>query len=100
MPVALTQDAKYAGNDRWEWAVWLDGPPGELDKIERVQYVLHPTFLKPVREVADRSTNFRLETSGWGTFRIHAKAIYKDGRQVPLHHDLVLLYPDGTPTTA
>jgi hypothetical protein len=24
----------------------------------------------------------------------------KDGRQVPLHHDLVLLYPDGTPTTA
>ena len=100
MAVALTQDATYAGGDRWEWSVSLDGPAQELDSIDHVTYVLHPTFHNPVREIRDRSTNFRLETSGWGTFTIHAKAAYKDGRDVALQHDLVLVYPDGTPTTA
>ena|SRR5438552_11034468 len=100
MPLVIKQDATYVGGDRWKWSVWLDGAAAELDSVAHVTYVLHPTFLNPVREVNDRSTNFRLETSGWGTFRIHAKAKYKDGREVPLQHDLVLLYPDGTPTTA
>ena len=44
MPVALTQESKYVGNDRWEWSVRLDGPAEELDSIDRVTYVLHPTL--------------------------------------------------------
>ncbi|HMF96589.1 MAG TPA: pYEATS domain-containing protein [Vicinamibacterales bacterium] len=100
MAVAIKQDATYAGSDSWQWSVWLDGPPEELDAIDHVTYVLHSTFLNPVREIHDRTTNFRLETSGWGRFRIHAKATYKDGHQLQLQDDLVLLYPDGTPTTA
>jgi transcription initiation factor IIF auxiliary subunit len=100
MPVALTQESKYVGNDRWEWSVRLDGSPEELDSIDRVTYVLHPTFHHPVREVTDRSTKFRLDTSGWGTFTLRAKVQYKDGRELPLQHDLVLVYPNGTPTTA
>jgi transcription initiation factor IIF auxiliary subunit len=71
-----------------------------LDDIDRVVYILHPTFHNPVREVEDRGSKFRLETSGWGTFTIHAKAVHRDGRETPLHHDLKLVYPDGTPTFA
>ena len=100
MPVAITQESKYVGDDRWRWSVWLEGPSGELDAIDHVTYILHPTFHNPVREVRDRSTKFRLETSGWGTFTLRAKAFYRDGREEPLQHDLVLAYPDGTPTTA
>ena len=100
MAVTLAQRANYVGSDRWEWSIWLDGAAEELDSIDHVTYVLHSTFLNPVRRVSDRATNFRLETSGWGAFTIYAKATYKDGHELPLEHDLVLTYPNGTPTTA
>ena len=80
--------------------MWLDGPADELNSIDHVMYILHPTFHQPVREIDNRQTKFRLDTFGWGTFTIQAKAVYKDGREALLQHDLVLLYPDGTPTTA
>lgn len=100
MSVSIKQDSTYVGNDWWKWSVWVDGSPHELDTIERVMYVLHSTFNNPVREIADRTTDFRLDTSGWGAFRIRARVFYKDGHEEALQHDLVLKYPDGTPTTA
>jgi hypothetical protein len=45
-------------------------------------------------------SSFRLDTSGWGTFTIFANVFHKNGRSTSLQHDLVLLYPDGTPTLA
>jgi transcription initiation factor IIF auxiliary subunit len=98
--LSIQQDAQYLGHERWAWSVWLEGTRDELDRIEHVMYVLHPTFHNPVRLVTDRSSNFRLDTSGWGTFTIHAKAVHQDGTETHLKHDLVLLYPDGTPTLA
>ncbi len=100
MSLSIQQDQTYVGHDRWKWSIWVDGSPDDLDQIDHVVYILHPSFHKPVREVSDRNTKFRLDTSGWGTFPIHAKAVRKDGREVTLQHDLVLAYPDGTPTTA
>jgi transcription initiation factor IIF auxiliary subunit len=100
MALSIQQTAHYLGHDYWKSSVWLEGSPEELDNVDRVVYILHPTFHNPVREVDDRSTKFRLDTSGWGTFTIHAKAVHRDGRETPLEHDLVLLYPDGTRTVA
>src|SRR5882762_2233761 len=100
MALSIQQDAKYVGKGRWEWAVWLEGAPDELDAVDHVFYILHPTFHNPVREIHDRNTKFRLDTSGWGTFTIHANAVLKNGAETPLQHDLVLLNPDGTPTLA
>ncbi|PWU08729.1 MAG: hypothetical protein C5B51_07405 [Terriglobia bacterium] len=102
MAVALSieQSQEYVGNNRWRWSVWLNGSQEELDEVEHVVYVLHSTFNNPVRIVHDRTTNFRLDTYGWGTFTIHAKVMCRDEREIPLDHDLVLLYPDGTPTAA
>jgi transcription initiation factor IIF auxiliary subunit len=98
--LSIKQSQEYLGNDRWRWSVWLDGTPEELDAIDYVRYILHPTFHNPVRYVRDRTTNFRLETSGWGTFTMHAKVVHSDGHETSLDYDLVLLYPDGTPTFA
>jgi transcription initiation factor IIF auxiliary subunit len=89
----IAQDSKYEGNDWWCWAVWVEGPEDQLDQIESVQYTLHHTFPKPVRVIRDRSTKFRLETAGWGTFTIYAKVIRKDGGVIPLAHELELYYP-------
>ena len=100
MPLSIQQTSTYTGADRWRWSVWLEGPADELDSVDHVTYILHSTFHEPVREISDRQTEFRLDTSGWGTFTVHAKAAYKDGRETLLEHDLVLRYPDGTPTTA
>lgn len=100
MALSIQQDSRYLGNDRWEWSVWLQGTPDELKAVDHVVYILHSTFHNPVRVVRDRSTNFRLNTSGWGTFTIYAKAVDHNGSETALQHDLVLLYPDGTPTVA
>ena len=100
MPLSIQQSEEYLGKDRWKWSVWLEGAPAELDSVDNVVYILHPTFNNPVRRIDDRTTNFRLDTSGWGRFTIHAKVFHRDGQETTLQHDLVLLYPDGTATLA
>ena len=72
MSVSIRQDSTYVGGDHWRWSVWLDGPATELDSIEQVEYVLHPTFHKPVREISDRATNFRLDRPGADVSGRHA----------------------------
>jgi len=83
--------------DWWKWWVWIEGPDEELDQIDQVVYILHPTFSNPVRTCSDRASKFRLDTFGWGTFTIYAKVVRKNGTQLKLQHDLVLEYPDKTP---
>lgn len=100
MALSIEQNQEYKGNGRWRWSVWLGGPAAELDSIDHVTYILHPTFHNPVRRVSDRETNFRLETSGWGTFTLHANIVHGDGHEISLDHELVLRYPDGTATVA
>ena len=96
----IEQEYTYEGDDWWEWAVWIDAPEAELDRIERVEYTLHSSFHKPVRDISDRATKFRLATAGWGIFTIYAKAFLNDGKTVEMEHNLFLAYPDGTPTFA
>jgi transcription initiation factor IIF auxiliary subunit len=100
MALTLKQDFEYKGKDWWEWSVWVDGSEQELDQIKYVEYTLHPTFPKPVQRRSDRSSQFRLQATGWGVFTIYAKIVHKDGEHTLLDHFLELLYPDGTITTA
>jgi transcription initiation factor IIF auxiliary subunit len=100
MTMKLEQDFTYKGNDWWEWWIWIEAPDEELDEIKHVEYTLHPTFSKPVREIHDRETKFRLKTAGWGVFMIYAKAFLKNGVTVRMEHYLELEYPDGTKTSA
>jgi len=100
MGLRIDQDFIYQGDDWWKWRIWIEGTDAELDEIDKVVYTLHETFPDPVRVIKDRQSKFRLESSGWGIFRIHAKVHLKGGSAMKLHHDLELLYPDGEPTTA
>ena len=96
----IEQGYKYKGDDYWEWSVWLEAKEAELNKIDYVTYVLHPSFYNPRRDVRDRESKFLLKTSGWGTFTLYAKLHLKNGEELHLEHELHLEYPDGTETTA
>ena len=80
MSIRISQESRYKGNERWNWSVWLEGPDRELDRIKCVDYLLHPTFLEPVRQISDRRSKFRLNSSGWGEFMIYLNIKHKDGR--------------------
>jgi transcription initiation factor IIF auxiliary subunit len=93
---SIEQHARYEGDNWWKWSVWIEGTDEALDRIEYVEWRLHPTFPNPIRKITDRSSRFRLDTSGWGTFRIIARIVLKDGTENRLLHDLVLKRTDGT----
>jgi hypothetical protein len=90
MPIRIAQSSKPAGKDHWRWSVWLEGTDGELDGVDFVVYTLHPTFSDPVRRVEDRASAFRLDSSGWGEFAIHAAVHHRGGRVEKLEHWLTL----------
>jgi len=96
----IAQDQRYHGEDWWQWSVWVEAPLSELERVEKVIWRLHPTFPDPVRERRNRAEKFRLETAGWGTFRVRAEVVMKDGSTEKLQHELELHYPDGTPAQA
>jgi hypothetical protein len=95
MSLRIEQEASYIGDDRWKWAVWIEGPRELFDQIETVLWHLHHTFPDPQRWVSNSSNKFRLEASGWGEFEIHATAYNERGQPAKLHHWLRLEYPDA-----
>jgi transcription initiation factor IIF auxiliary subunit len=94
----IAQSEHYEGQDWWRWSVWIDARLDELNEVEKVIWHLHPTFPEPDREHKNREEKFKLETAGWGTFRVVADVVMKDGRKAKLQHELELRYPDGKPT--
>ncbi|HEX3478155.1 MAG TPA: pYEATS domain-containing protein [Kofleriaceae bacterium] len=90
MPLKLAQADRNVSPDWWEWEVWLEAPGPELDDVTEVTYLLHPTFVDPVRVVTDRASAFRLHSAGWGEFTIRAEARLRDGKVRHLKHPLKL----------
>ena len=93
MKFKLKNDWEYMGEDRWDWEVYLvSDNPADLDAVDSVKYILHPTFANPIRIIKDREDGFRLKTNGWGTFEITAFVNFKSGEKLKLEHDLALSY--------
>ncbi|MCP3930365.1 MAG: hypothetical protein GY705_14835 [Bacteroidetes bacterium] len=78
-------------SDYWDWTIFVKGAEDVLEKIEYVEYTLHPTFKNPVRIINERGHGpyaFPLSTSGWGTFTVKVKIYYKDGTYQRTAHSL------------
>jgi len=90
LQLKLKHSSAWQGKDRWKWSVWVEGKHESIEQIDRVEYILHPTFPNPVRLITNRSSNFKLESKGWGEFMIHANVITKSGRTLRLNHWLKL----------
>ena len=88
-------------DDRWKWEAFLDDcGTGELADVDFVEYVLHPTFRNPIREVDDPEGGFLLRTNGWGEFALNAFVHMKDGTTRKLTHQLELKRQPATGVSA
>lgn len=94
MALKIKQEYWYQGADQWKWSVWLDAPESELREIDHVVYTLHPSFSSPVRRIETAKNGFRLNSSGWGQFKMYLQIVGKDGRIRKRTHLLELAYPD------
>lgn len=78
------------GRTYYQWRVFVDEPMAVLDRIEEVQYLLHPTFPEPFVIRKYPGDGFALETSGWGEFTIVITVKFKDGIAVRTSYRLNL----------
>lgn len=90
MSYSIAQRAERQGRSHWRWSLELAGSEDELDRVEWVEYTLHPTFSPPVHRVTDRASSFRLDGSGWGEFMVHVAIRERGGQTVALQHWLEL----------
>jgi transcription initiation factor IIF auxiliary subunit len=88
--LSVGNTSTYAGADRWNWTIFIDADPDTLRQINCVDYILHPTFPKPVRKVCNQpGTKFAFSANGWGTFTVKVKIYYKNKQVDTLEHPLV-----------
>jgi hypothetical protein len=67
-----------SGRTYYKWRVFMDEPDQVLNRIEEVQYLLHPTFPEPFQVRTNPNDKFAVEASGWGQFLIQITIKYKD----------------------
>jgi len=67
--------------DQYQWRVFVKDTESVLDSIERVTYLLHPTFVNPLRVIKDRENKFELVSIGWGEFEIEITIKFKEGNE-------------------
>ena len=97
MTLRIRNRWKYRGDDRWDWEAFLeDDGSGQLATVDSVEYILHPTFSNPVREVSSAHNQFKLKTNGWGTFELKAFVNFNDGSRKKLTHNIELYYDPDT----
>ncbi|MEK7249377.1 MAG: pYEATS domain-containing protein, partial [Bacteroidota bacterium] len=78
--LSFNNTAKYVGNGRYDWTVFVDADSATLAPIKSVEYTLDPTFPNPVRTVTKRENRFALSSNGWGVFTIYIKVFFTNGK--------------------
>jgi transcription initiation factor IIF auxiliary subunit len=68
--------------------VWIEGSEKDLDSIERVEYILHPSFRRNVRSSASRKNKFSITIWTWGMFMIDVEIHLKDGAKEKIQYYL------------
>ncbi len=94
--ISTANTSRAGSNGRWDWTAYLRAAPAVLDRIQCVEYRLHPTFPDPVRLVCKRGSGaqpFALTSNGWGTFSIAIKVQFKNGSTQELTHMLSFARP-------
>lgn len=74
----------------YKWVVFVKASDSELNSIDHVEYLLHPTFPKPQVSVFNRASKFSYTATGWGEFEIKAKVVYKNNKSQYLSYWLKL----------
>src|SRR5665213_2513390 len=94
MSYQIGQGFEFIGRGYWRWWSWIDADDAELDEVRDVAWLLHPSFKTTRVVVKDRSSRFRLDSGGWGTFLLRAQITMRDGQKKTIQRYLRLEYPD------
>ncbi|MGO9093906.1 MAG: pYEATS domain-containing protein [Bryobacteraceae bacterium] len=87
---------RYLGRGQYQWTIFLSEDQRTLDRINCVEYTLHPTFPNPVRRVCGAAGGFPLTAEGWGEFPLTVKIEWKDGHATRQQYSLDLHSPPAT----
>jgi len=92
--ITVGNTSKAAADGRWDWTVYVTGPPATLNQIQCVEYTLHPTFPNPIRRVCARGKDpqkaFPLSSNGWGEFNIKVRVFFGKGTAQVINYPLKL----------
>ncbi|MBI2942836.1 MAG: hypothetical protein HYY25_01430 [Candidatus Wallbacteria bacterium] len=67
------------------FTIRLAGDARQLEQVLEVEYVLHPTFARPMRAVSDRASGFAITDVCWGSFDAYAMLLFADGSRHRAH---------------
>lgn len=60
----------------------------KLEGVEKVEYLLHPTFKDRLKTSTNNSNNFQIEFWAWGTFLVEATLYLKDSNKIVVEFDM------------
>lgn len=86
-----------SGGEHYHIGVWLEADTEtEMDRVTRVEYLLHPTFPNPNRSSANRKNDFSITFWAWGAFEIVATVHLADGETEQVRHRMDISLPADT----
>ena len=94
--ITTSNTFNFIGDGRYTWTVFIVTDQQTWNNISCVEYILHPTFPKPIHNLCGASLKgsparaFPLSGSGWGEFRIYVRVQFNNGTVRNLDHWLRL----------
>jgi len=88
-PVHAANVARYLGDDKWEWTVFLDGSSEDLARIARVEYTPGANATRLVAgRAGDANRPWAVTGTGYGTMDVGVRIKFTDGSVQRLLHTL------------
>ena len=75
---------RAGGKNHYQVVLSLEGDQTELDQIQSVKYVLHPSFRDPERLSDDKNSNFGTKIWTYGFFPVKAMVKHNDGTETSI----------------
>lgn len=86
------------GKEHYNVRIFLYAKPETLTSINKVEYLLHPSFRNQRRVATNRDDYFAIDIWTWGMFDIEVTVHYANGKKRELEHCIKYLLPadDGS----
>jgi transcription initiation factor IIF auxiliary subunit len=84
------------GREHYHIGIWVEGNSAELDSIEKVTYLLDPSFKHNLRSSSNRANKFSITIWTWGYFPIKVTLHYKIQTEETIDFSLTYNLPVDT----
>ena len=74
----------------YQWKVFVDEDENILDKIEYVEYLLHPSYSEQRQISSDKNSKFAIEECSWAEFALTITVKFKNGTKQEYFYNLDL----------